>query len=472
MARVAAIAFAFAILVIIVFILAGQGPFRGDMVPSLVYSETTLTSTLPALLEKSAQQVTTSGFPGISTASVPASISALPEIFITISSTISASSRHSFGAFAAQSTPETNLETSQRASTSMLMDGLATTARTSTSIISQTLAPTLLTSTSSKHVATLATESESAEASASEIDLRIGDKVPAHSAKCGRNKQKYLPQSRCCDGKGCCPGGVTVVEAGGRRPWNDSTDLLIVMPEMRNLEDARVGGSREAMRQGYRWVKQQTRFPYVLCPFCSIQLDAVCPIPTHQGFEASAFLSFIVHNYDRLPRAVAFLHGHAHVQAFNQCTNLERLLKLAPYIDEDMFVYIGGGQSQTQPGKLQVERWRTAGQDAAEINKTYWFMQGPHFVAGRNRIRSRSLEQWKDMLAFAVGQKDYPDSESWSDKKGNSHAPGHLAAGAWQIEVWWNMLMNPEQAHEDFDADPNSIRCKMKWCKLEKSPKC
>lgn len=53
---------------------------------------------------------------------------------------------------------------------------------------------------------------------------------------------------------------------------------------------------------------QNTKLPVVVCskvldsPFCSMNVN--------KGREVTAFLKFIMDNYDRLPKHVAFLHGH------------------------------------------------------------------------------------------------------------------------------------------------------------------
>jgi len=295
--------------------------------------------------------------------------------------------------------------------------------------------------------------------------LPVGSTLSVHSAKCGHDKSHYLPQSRCCDGNGCCPDGVSHIVAGGYRPWDASTDMVIVVPQMTNFDDARTGGSKEAMRTGYKWIKEQTQFPYVLCPYCAIEVDPVCSVPTHQGFESSVFLSFIVNNYDRLPRTVAFLHGHPNVQGRKDCNNIDRLEQLLPTVNESTFVFISEMGFTASDGSQAAKKWRAVGAAGAdEIPPSYFFTQGPHFVAGRDRIRSRPLALWKDMLAFASGQNDYPGSDFWVDKKGFSQAPGHLAAGGWQLEVWWNLLFNIQDSHRNPDFDPNSLRCKMKWC--------
>lgn len=59
----------------------------------------------------------------------------------------------------------------------------------------------------------------------------------------------------------------------------------------------------------------KSKYPVIVCdkpgakpmPFPA---DPKCSLPTNRGREASSFLKFIVEYYHRLPRYVAFLHGH------------------------------------------------------------------------------------------------------------------------------------------------------------------
>merc|ERR1711937_968146 len=66
--------------------------------------------------------------------------------------------------------------------------------------------------------------------------------------------------------------------------------------------------------------------------------------------------------------------------------------------------------------------------------------RAPHFVAGRDRIKSRPLSLYKELLLYATGQKWYPGAERWVDEKGNSHSPGHKFA-AYFMEASWGALL-------------------------------
>ena len=55
------------------------------------------------------------------------------------------------------------------------------------------------------------------------------------------------------------------------------------------------------------WLRKSD-YPTVVC---SKKLPSpLCPVAVNEGYEVSSYLSFIVHNYARLPAHVAFLHGH------------------------------------------------------------------------------------------------------------------------------------------------------------------
>ena len=52
------------------------------------------------------------------------------------------------------------------------------------------------------------------------------------------------------------------------------------------------------------------------------------PVGKNVGYEATAFLSFIIDNYDALPAAMVFLHGHRYSY------HSEDLLILVPILEE------------------------------------------------------------------------------------------------------------------------------------------
>ena len=81
--------------------------------------------------------------------------------------------------------------------------------------------------------------------------------------------------------------------------WDESTDLVVVTAHF---------------SEDLTWLLR-SKHPVVVCdkpgaasmPFVP---DARCTLTRNRGREASSFLKFIVEYYDRLPRHVAFLHGH------------------------------------------------------------------------------------------------------------------------------------------------------------------
>lgn len=84
-----------------------------------------------------------------------------------------------------------------------------------------------------------------------------------------------------------------------RGSWDESTDLVVVTAHFSEDLDWLLG----------------SRHPVVVCdkpgampmPFVA---DPQCTLTVNRGREVSSFLKFIVEYYDRLPRNVAFLHGH------------------------------------------------------------------------------------------------------------------------------------------------------------------
>lgn len=267
--------------------------------------------------------------------------------------------------------------------------------------------------------------------------LVSGARVPVTSPACGPNPKKYLKQDPCCHGTGCCPDGKAQVIPGGRVTWTNRTDLVIVSPEIKKDKNTRP----DARNSDLSWITGQKTFPYVLCPFCTVELDPTCSMKTNQGFEAAAYLAFVVYNYHRLPRTVAFVHGHSWVQnsrlwkkktGKKRCTNYDRLLQLKPFLDEDMFIYIqakGAGTFQKRLVRKTKKKWELAFQLPYPdyVDNFSWGI-GPHFVVGRNRILSRPRDDYEKMFRFASGSGNYTDSQL-------ARTQGHFGAGAWFLAI-------------------------------------
>ena len=221
--------------------------------------------------------------------------------------------------------------------------------------------------------------------------LREGDEVPVTSPSCPATET--LPQNPCCKGQGCCQAGKATVLAGSPVTWSHDTELVIVTSQVRPDEHTRT----DARNTNLSWITDQELFPYVLCPFCTVELNPVCAVRTDQGFESAVYLAFIVYNYHRLPRSVAFVHGHSWVQnsrnwkkrsGKRRCTNMERLQELRPFLSEDIFIYLQATNLATFQSQevLQSRRkkWeRVSGQRLPRdlMNFSFWhratFRGGP-----------------------------------------------------------------------------------------------
>ena len=164
--------------------------------------------------------------------------------------------------------------------------------------------------------------------------------VAVTSPACGPNPKKYLPQDPCCHGTGCCEDGKAKVLPGQQVTWTNQTDLVIVSPEIKIDKRTRP----DARNSDTTWITAQETFPqlgflalakshefllikvvlstetvhsrinrcsriittllvftvfnhpiiifgpawqaqlrYVLCPFCTVELEPTCSIRTNQG---------------------------------------------------------------------------------------------------------------------------------------------------------------------------------------------
>ena len=261
--------------------------------------------------------------------------------------------------------------------------------------------------------------------------LREGDEVPVASPRCPATAT--LPQNPCCMGQACCEAGKAKVVAGRNVSWKHDTDLVIVTSQVTPDNLTRP----DARKTDLSWITDQKLFPYVLCPFCTVELNPLCAVRTNQGFESAVYLAFIVYNYHRLPRTVAFVHGHSWLQfgkRKQKCTNFERLQQLRPFLSEDIFIYLQARNSEFL-GSRKVDRyWRdkwemASGQPLPADLMNFSFAIGPHIVVGRKRILERPREFYERLFRFASGRGQYEN-----ETLANSQA--FFGAGAWTVELW------------------------------------
>merc|ERR1712113_1240632 len=87
---------------------------------------------------------------------------------------------------------------------------------------------------------------------------------------------------------------------------------------------------------------------------------------------------------------------------------------------------------------------------------------GAHFVVGRDRIRQRPVEFYKELLMYAVGQKWYPGAQYWFDNnlRKSSYGPGHQGSAAFWLEpLWHKVFSHPPGDIPNPSEDP--VACKL-----------
>jgi len=294
---------------------------------------------------------------------------------------------------------------------------------------------------------------------------KVGDVVQVRSPACHPNRSRHMQHNKCCEGTGCCPFGIAKVVQGQKVTWTSETELVIVAPEATRIRNFSRGDSRSL---SLSWIRDQSIFPYVLCPSCTVEINPVCSVKSNQGYESSAWLSFIVNNYDRLPKTVAFVHGHWWLQfgSPKRCrfTNVDRMEELRPFLNENLsFIYLSLPRYfQSLNLTLAKNRWEQALQLPFPQVQKVIFQVGPHFVVGRNKILSHPKEFYEKLWAFSSGV-DYPGSNLSTDRGGMANGNGHVAAGVFALETWWNLILNEKDSWQH-PENVSSLRCQLHWC--------
>ena len=79
-------------------------------------------------------------------------------------------------------------------------------------------------------------------------------------------------------------------------------------------------------KENLRWLRHSD-IPVVVCS--KVQDSPLCEVNTNKGNEVTAYLKFIIQNYDNLPNHVAFIHGHE--RAWHQHKNLFDVINCVKY---------------------------------------------------------------------------------------------------------------------------------------------
>ena len=175
-----------------------------------------------------------------------------------------------------------------------------------------------------------------------------------------------------------------------------------------------------------RWLGR-AKFPVTVlskigAPKSTAPFQATARLP-NSGREASAYLAYIVANYDDLPEFVAFLHGHESAWHQKAGPILKQLDTLATRLDTVRFHTLN---------RCFTKVWDAADESYAAMQQYWpkvfapWLGPMPkqlcydccaQFVVSRDAIRQRPLAAYKAWLAFtqdpAVRKTEYMFEYTW-----------------------------------------------------------
>lgn len=127
------------------------------------------------------------------------------------------------------------------------------------------------------------------------------------------------------------------------------------------------------------------------------------------GLEASAYLQFIVDNYDRLPSRLAFIHGHE--MSYHQTKTIFDVLKSPnaslPFYNFNSVCYRDWNPS-LHAFKLLQHWWDTYFKPIVKTEKPNRIV-GPccaQFICSREAIRRIPMNTWKRLLKLSMTTND------------------------------------------------------------------
>lgn len=147
-----------------------------------------------------------------------------------------------------------------------------------------------------------------------------------------------------------------------------------------------------------------------------------CNLPKNKGREASSYISYILNNWDTLPRRIAFIHGHETADHQNRPEGLLELIKRAnPTLDyvslnDSWHTLCLGEQCPKERKKdyytdnpahiLLKKHWKTHFQPYLNIEFPYWIQseRSAQFVVSHAAIKrypKEAYEKWFDLLMSA-----------------------------------------------------------------------
>lgn len=176
-----------------------------------------------------------------------------------------------------------------------------------------------------------------------------------------------------------------------RRQWNSHTDLVIVTAHF---------------KEDLEWLRQ-SGLPLVICSKeqATPQPDAEprCMIP-NKGREASSLLKFIIAFYDKLPKRIAFVHGHelAWHQRFDILSAIQCAKKDKPFVS--LNVIFMDDRNLSNPTYLSIkDLWKDHFKPWLNIEfpERVFHDCCAQFIVSRDAVRripKRGYEHWLQLL--------------------------------------------------------------------------
>lgn len=158
------------------------------------------------------------------------------------------------------------------------------------------------------------------------------------------------------------------------------------------------------------WLKKTT-YPVVLCS--KVHDSPNCQMNINKGREASGYLKFIIDNYYRLPKHIAFIHGHETSihQTYDIMHMISKCAKYTQFEYISLSLYNINFRERENPGiKLLHELWD-------EYFRPYLNRDPPtqifhdccaQFIVSRDRIRSRPINAYRHWYNLTIDQ-NYDD---------------------------------------------------------------
>ena len=255
----------------------------------------------------------------------------------------------------------------------------------------------------------------------------------------------------------CAAGAITLAVG--------TLTLLVHLLLMQSLWSNRIEMVISYWNADLGWAHNQTDFNYSICGHGTIAkppLSPLCTVPINKGAEASAYLLYILNNWDRLPRWIAFLDDKQESwhQHFDKIARLRCVQRLIDQREATPFMAINGVRIDTD------EAWR--GFKPELWGKLWDSIVFPHlhtripqrlvgdgsaqFVVSRDRIWARPKALYEDLYKYAIGTRRWPGDNTWVDAHGNFIGPGGppdtFAGGTFFLEWIWHYLLGQPAVDE------------------------